>query len=456
MTVQQKKEESTKAKFLHGPILGHVLRMSATNAIGLSALFLVDLIDMFFISQLNDTGYTAAIGYASVLLFFGTSVSIAFIIVNSALVSKSIGQGDRVRAKQLVANISIYSVLLISLISIALWITAPFLLSAMGAKDKVLVEATQYLRIIVPATPIFAIAMQMGATLRSVGDAKHAMYTTVGGGLINAILDPILIFTFKMDLQGAAIASVVSRFTVLFIGLYYVHYQHKLLQKLDFSHFRSDFKQMSSIAFPAMLTQITTPLTNIYVTYEISQFGSNYVAGWVIVGRLIPVAFALVFAASGAIGPIIGQNYGAKQLSRVRETLLQTYKFVISYTLVVSLLLSLGQNYIIDAFNATHETAEFIRLFCHFIAPTFIFTGITFIVMAFLNNLGYAKYSTYLNLAKMLLGTFPFVTAGAFYYQAPGILYGQALRSIIFAIIGLLLANKILNNIEQENDSKGV
>ena len=77
-----------------------------------------------------------------------------------------------------------------------------------------------------------------------------------------------------------------------------------------------------------MLTQITTPLGNLYVTYEIAKFGSAYVAGLAIIGRIIPVVFVMMFALSGAIGPIISQNYGAKNFSRVRKVVNQSPSFL--------------------------------------------------------------------------------------------------------------------------------
>lgn len=76
--------------------------------------------------------------------------------------------------------------------------------------------------------------------------------------------------------------------------------------------------------------------------------------------------------------------------------------------------------------------------------------------MAFLNNLGYAKYATLLNIGKMTLGTIPFVTLGAYYYQAPGILYGQAAGSVFFGVIALLVTRKMINICEQELASKAV
>ncbi|MEH6454051.1 MAG: MATE family efflux transporter [Psychromonas sp.] len=445
-----------QARFLQGSILKHVMTMSVTNAVGLSAIFLVDLVDIYFISLLNDNHLTAAIGYASALMFFTTAVSIALVTTNSAKVGKAVGLKNAPLAKRYISHLSLYSLLTCSFLCVFIWFFTPELLRLIGAEGQVLIEATTYLRIILPSFPILALAMQMGATLRSLGDGRRAMYGTLAGSLINAILDPIFIFTFNMDLQGAAIASAISRCCVFVIAFYFVCYKYKMFTLPNLSLFKLDISKISLVAIPATLTQIATPLGNLYVTYEVAKFGTEYVAGWAVIGRLIPVAFSVMFAISGAIGPIISQNYGALQISRVRAVLNESLKFVFAYTLVISLFLSMSQDHIVTLFNAQAQTAELIRIFCQYISISFIFTGITFVTMAFLNNLGYQKHATLLNLGKVSLGTVPFVAVGAFYFQAPGILYGQALGTTLFGFISLITAYKILNTIENKHKNNTV
>src|SRR5690606_6365693 len=86
-----------------------------------------------------------------------------------------------------------------------------------------------------------------------------------------------------------------------------------------------------SIAFPAVLTNLSTPIGLAYVTYVMASFGDEAVAGQAIVGRIQPVAFAGLFALSGAIGPIAAQNLGALQFPRIFETLHKSLIFVLIY-----------------------------------------------------------------------------------------------------------------------------
>jgi len=148
---------------------------------------------------------------------------------------------------------------------------------------------------------------------------------------------------------------------------------------------------------PSVLTQIATPVGNAFVTGAISAFGDNAVAGWAVIGRVIPVAFAALFALSGSVGAILGQNLGAGRHDRLRSTMRDSLKVMVAYVLCVWLLLALGGGLIADVFNADGEARELIVFFCIFVAGTYVFNGAVFVANAAFNNLGFVLYSTVLN-----------------------------------------------------------
>jgi hypothetical protein len=118
---------------------------------------------------------------------------------------------------------------------------------------------------------------------------------------------------------------------------------------------RRDFRAIWAIAFPAILTQLATPFTVAYTTYAVAPYGTDAVSASAIIGRIVPVAFGIIFSLSGAVGPIIGQNFGAKDFGRVRQTLWDGLTFAAIYTLITSALLWLFREHIADAFHLTGE-----------------------------------------------------------------------------------------------------
>ncbi|MDO6685169.1 MULTISPECIES: MATE family efflux transporter [unclassified Agarivorans] len=442
-----------KAKFVSGDIFRHIVVMSSTNAIGLTALFLVDLADLFFISLLGEAELAAAVGYAGTIAFFTTSISIGLSIAMTALVSKAIGQQDKARARQLVTNILFTGFIISASFAALVWYFAPELLSLIGAKARTHELAVTYIRILLPSLPILGLAMSAGAALRSVGDAKRAMWSTLAGGGVNAVLDPIFIFALGLGLPGAAIASVIARFVVAGVALYGVVYEHNLFARFSGQRLLEDLRGILKVAGPAMMTNVATPLGNAYVTAAIAVFGDAYVAGWAVVGRIMPVAFGMIFSLSGAIGPIVGQNFGAHYYDRVREALSKALWFNGGFVVVVSLLMLLGQNHIIKVFGVGGEAATVIAFFCTWISFSFVFNGAMFVANAAFNNLGYPSTSTMLNFGKATLGTMPFVYLGGEWFGPLGVLGGQALGTVVFGLLALRMAFYVVGKVTDKHQS---
>lgn len=437
----------TQAKFVEGPILRHILVMSSTAAVGISALFVVDLLDIFFLSLLGEHELAAAVGYAGSISFFTTSIGIGLSIALGALVSRSIGAKEVVLAKRLLLNSAVVTTLISVLVAALVTTFIPELVALVGASGHTAELAASYLYILVPSLPFICLAMALGGALRAVGDAKLSMMSTLAGGGVNAVLDPIFIFMFAMGIEGAALASVLARVAVFVIAARGVVVKHKLLGYFDKAHFVADLKPIFAIAGPAMLTNVATPIGNAFVTRAIADFGDAYVAGWAVLGRLIPVAFGMIFALSGAIGPIVGQNFGAGQFDRVRESLTRAIQFCTVYVLVMSLLLFMLKSHLVSVFDMKGDSADLIHFFCSYIAVFFIFSGILFVANASFNNLGKAKYSTLFNVGKATLGTVPFVYFGALWGGVYGVLIGQILGSILFGTLGVWVAYRLVDKV---------
>jgi len=219
--------------------------------------------------------------------------------------------------------------------------------------------------------------------------------------------------------------------------------RHQALAPLKFSLAKRHGSKVFAIMLPAILANIATPVGTAFVTREMAEYGTAAVAGMAIIGRLSPVAFSVVFALSGAIGPIVGQNYGAGDMLRVKEALSAGLKFTLIYVLFVSSILYFSSTYIVAIFDATGISAELVILFCTILTFGYFFNGVIFVANACFNNMGHPLYSTYVNWGRHTLGTLPFILIGGHFWGASGILLGQSFGGIIFAIIALALCAKI-------------
>jgi Na+-driven multidrug efflux pump len=163
----------------------------------------------------------------------------------------------------------------------------------------------------------------------------------------------------------------------------------------------------------------------------------------------VPVAFGTVFALSAAIGPIFGQNLGARNIKRVRRTLTDGLIFSAASVMVAWVVLYLAQEQLIAVFHATGRAADLVRYFCVVLAGTWMFHGALFVANASFNNLGAPVLATVFNWGKATIGTVPFAIVGAQWGGAEGAFLGQGIGAIAFGIVGVWAAYQVINRVER-------
>jgi len=438
-------DNNEQAKFLTGSLTKHIISMSLTAAMGFIALFVVDLADMLFISMLGIDELAAAVGYAGTILFITTSISIGMAIAGGALVARSLGENKPERATELLTHVLIVGVAFAVVFAALIYANLSDLTGLIGATGKTQTLAISYLQILVPTMPVLMIGIIASAALRSHGAAKLAMMVTLIAGVVNAVLDPIFIFVLDMGLDGAAWASVISRLSLAGTAVWYIMRRYGGFLGLSLSAIGRDLRPIAAIAIPAMLANVATPVGSAYVIKVMAEFGDAAVAGIAIIGRVTPIAFALIFAMSGAIGPIIGQNFGAGKHDRVRTSFNSSMILIVVYVFPVVAILYFLRVPIADMFNAQGVARDLIFLFCGPLSLTWIFTGVIFVANAAYNNLGHPFYSTWVNWGRNTLGIIPFVYFGAQYWGAEGVLIGQMMGGVFVAVVSFILAERLMS-----------
>lgn len=426
----------------------HVLVMSATGAAGLVAVFLVDLANLFYISLLGQQELAAAVGYASSILFFAISCCIGFTIAATAITGRAFGAKDNETAHKNAGASMMFTFAMSVALSLFMFPLLSPALALLGATGKTHDIALGFMQIVTPSVPILGLAMCGASLLRARGDARRSMYVTLISGFSAAAIDPLLIFGFGLGVTGAAIATVIVRVIMLLAALHGLVVVHKMLAMPDGAHLKRMLRPFMVIALPAVLTQIATPVGNAYVTGAIAQFGDDAVAGWAIIGRLIPLAFAGLFALSGAVGPILAQNVGAGLQPRVVATMRDSLTVSAIYTLAMWALLALFTEPLITAFGASGDAASLMRFFCFFVAGSFMFNGALFVANAAFNNLGFPLYSTLFNWGRATLGVIPFVYFGRA-YGPEGVLAGWGIGAVAFGALSIIVCFSVLKKMPQ-------
>lgn len=442
-----------QAVFVTGSLMRHVTVMTATASVGLMAIFVVDLLSLLYVSWLGRPEATAGVGFATIVLYLMVSINIGLMIAVTAMTARALGAGDRDGARRIAGSTIALMALAAAGLSIIALPCLPWLLSALGAHDESYRVALSFLWIVLPSNLLMALGMGFSGILRAVGDARRAMFVTLGGGIATAALDPLFIFGLGLGPDGAAWAIVLSRIVIAGVGFHGAVRVHGMVAAPSWSAMVADTPRSFAIAGPAILTNLSNPIANSVFAGVIARYGDAAVAAMAIMDRLVPVAFGVLFALSGAVGPILGQNWGAGRFDRMRRGLTDSAIFAVASVLLAWLALALLRQPIVAAFGATGLTAELVLFFCLIAGPMWVFVGLLFVANAAFNNLGMPLLSTLFSWGRATLGTMPLAFVGAHYGGPKGALIGSALGAVVFGVAALVFAYRGVARLEREAGS---
>ena len=313
-----------KAKLTEGDVNGQIMRMALPMFFGIIGMIAFNLIDTYFIGRLG-TLELSAISFTFPIVFIIGSIALGLGIGTTTLLSRSIGGGDTEQNKRITTDSLILSLIIVgSVIGIGL-LTMDSVFSMMGASSEELLLIRDYMTFIYPGALFVVIPMVGNGAIRATGDMKTPAMIMGVAVLINLILDPILIFGLgpfpRLELTGAAIATVISRGVTLIFSVSILHYREHMLT-FKFPSVREVWESWKKILYIGMAvagTQVIYPIGIGFILRIISTYGQEAVAAFGVATRIEAFALVIMMALSSAINPFIGQNLGAGKFARVTE-----------------------------------------------------------------------------------------------------------------------------------------
>jgi Na+-driven multidrug efflux pump len=427
--------------FTEGSIFRHVLVMTLTSSVGLMAVFFIDLLSMFYVSMAHRDAWQAAVSLMSKVMFFPFALNMGMMIGVGTVVSVAIGRGHRDEARRLAST----GLMLTAALGLTVALCGvPFrfdILRLFGADGEALDDAARLLVLVLPVNVLLAVGMACASILRAYGDPTRAMFVTLAGAVVIAAADPLFIFGLGQGVDGVGMAIVASRIIFVAVGLWGTVYVHRLIAIPRLPPGLAEIRAIAMIALPAMATNLALPFADWYVTRTIWQFGVGASAAAGVYDRIMPLAFSLVFALTTAIGPIAGQNLGARAFDRVRQTFLYALAVVGFYSLTVWVIVWTAAPSLAGAFGLSGGTGTFFLFLCRYATIAWVFVAFLLVANTIFNTLGRAHVSTLFNWGRATFGTMPFVWLGAHAGGPETAMLGIAGAAIVFAAVAVSIAN---------------
>ncbi|MCK4260402.1 MAG: MATE family efflux transporter [Halanaerobiales bacterium] len=292
--------------------------------IGMMVNALYNLVDTIFIGQGAGTMAIAGIAIAFPIQMLIMAIAQTVGIGSASIISRNLGAGDQRKAEE-TAGTSFTTVVFLSILfTIFGSIFLNPMLRLFGATDTILPYASQYMSIILLGSVFFSFAMSSNSLVRSEGNAKVAMFSMIIGTGLNIILDPIFIFGFNMGIRGAAIATVLSQI-VSFIYLLAYFLSGKSMLKIRKKDLIPNFSlviETFTIGGATFARTIAGSIVSIVINKSIIYYGTDlHIAILGVGNRVLMFMLMPLFGIVQGLQPIVGFNYGAKNMKRVKESL---------------------------------------------------------------------------------------------------------------------------------------
>ena len=427
-----------------GKIYKNLYELAWPMTVGILAIMGFNVVDTFFVGQLG-TQELAAMSFTFPVVMITGSISLGIGAALSSMLSREYGAKRFDDVKAITTNGLAYALIIVALLTIIGFLTMDPLFRSLGAEGRILILVKQYMRIWYLNVLFVVVPMVGNGAIRATGDTRFpAMVMVVAGG-VNLIFDPLLIFGLgpfpRMELEGAALATGISRVFTLAASLYVLHFREKLLE-IPFQNMTKTFshwKDLSKIAIPAALSNAVVPFSMFFITALIAKEGANIVAAFGVGTRIESLVMVLIFGIAAGLSPFIGQNYGGKKYSRVANALASSNMFSLFWVVLAVSVLFLWGEQIVSIFSDDASVTSVVLLYLKIVIPTLCIAGVFYNTASTLNAIGNAKLSLFLTVLQMVVIYIPAALVLGHFYRAEGIFYAAAISNIIAGVTSFFL-----------------
>ncbi len=324
-----------------GSIPGHIASMSIQMGIGILVQTLYFFTDLYFVSKLGDAAI-AGVSSAGNIWFVVLALTQILNVGTVALVSNAVGAQQRDRAN-LVFNQSLaVSIVLGLLVIVGVFATAGPYMRVIAADEATARAGIDYLYWYAPGLGLQFAMIAMFATLRGTGIVKPTMIVQIVSVLVNVALAPVLIAGWvtgkPMGPAGAGLASTIATIVGVVLSAYYFH-RHEKYVAIHREQMRAQpaiWGRILYIGLPVGLEFFLMSIVMAVIYWVIRDFGAAAQAGFGVGQGVMRIIMLPAMAVAFAAAPIAGQNFGARRPERVRET----FKWTVTYSVVIMLLLT--------------------------------------------------------------------------------------------------------------------
>ena len=412
---------------------------------------LYNIIDRVFIGQgagaMAISGLALSLPIMNLLQAFGTLIGVGA----STRVSIVLGMHDRDWAERILGNALILTLIIWAFLSIFCLALLHPLLTTFGGSENTIPYAVNYLAIIIPGYIFSNLAYSFCNIIRASGAPGKSMTIMLVGVGVNLILDPLFIFGFKMGIQGAAIATVLSMFATSIFTMYhflrpgaYIRFTRSTL-KLK----KTIVRNILSIGMSPFLMNIAASVVAIILNSRLFKHGGDLAVGaYGIINSYGILCVMFVIGLCQGMQPIVGYNYGAKKLKRSKQTLYLSIKVGTLITAFGFLLLEIFPETAAKVFTTDKDLIAITKTGLRFVFLLFPFVGFQIVTSNFFQSLGKVHLSIFLSLTRQVLFLIPALYICSGLWGLNGVWAATPVADFFSILITLVILQRQIKRLE--------
>jgi putative MATE family efflux protein len=385
-----------------------IKKIALPASVGTLFQTLFNVVDTFFAGKISPEALSA-LAKSFPIYFIIIAACVGVTVGGTSLIANSIGENNKEKVLGYFANTIIYAFLISILITIIGLVFSPSLFALMGSDDEVILLSLKYTNVIFAGSIIFIMVVALNSLLHADGDTKTFRNILILSFFLNIILNPLFIFGFgfipAMGIVGIGVATIVAQFVGLLI-IFNKIIKSSRIKDISIKYFYPKVYLLKNLFFqsaPITAALLLISVGNFIIFAYIGVFGEYATAGYGSAARFEQILLLPVLGLNTAIISIIGQNFGAKNFSRVKESYFKAVMYGFTLMLISGLIIFLSADKIVSIFSNNQDVISFGTTYLKISALIFPAYPIFFISNGFFMAIKKSTYSMYLNIIRNVI-----------------------------------------------------
>ena len=325
---RERPRRDQRTRMLEEPVPRLVLTLAVPTIISMMVTSIYNMADTYFVSQIN-TSASGAVGIVFSIMAIIQAVGFTIGMGSGSVASRLLGQGLPDRAAVIASSAVVAAVVCGSLLTLAGLGTLEHFVWILGATETIYPYALQYATYILWGAPVMCLAFTLNNLLRWQGKANRSVIGLGIGGVLNILLDPIFIFGLDLGISGAAIATLLSQcVSASILASFFLRGQSEIRVSIRcVSTAPKIYLTIFKSGMPSFFRQGMASVSAMALNFNAGVYGDAAVAAMAIVTKVFNFLLSAVIGFGQGMQPVVGYNYGAKELGRVRQAVSFSLKF---------------------------------------------------------------------------------------------------------------------------------